>query len=67
MQNFIPHQAQRKCYTGLCFRLKPRQRTPKHFEYDQIKTKIFGLKDEATKPLKREQAKTINCHYPDVL
>ncbi len=39
------------------FRLKPRQRTPKHFEYDQIKTKIFGLKDEATKPLKREKGK----------
>ncbi len=35
----------------------PRQRTPKkkHFEYDQIKTKIFGFKDKATKPLKREK------------
>jgi hypothetical protein len=22
---------------------------------------------EATKPLKREKAKTINCHHPDVL
>ncbi len=39
----------------------------KHFEYDQIKTKIFGLKDEAIKPLKREKAKTINCHHSDVL
>ena len=28
------------------------------FEYDQIKTKIFGLKkNEATKPLKREKGK----------
>jgi hypothetical protein len=33
----------------------------------KLKTKIFGLKDEATKPLKREKAETINCHYPDVL
>jgi hypothetical protein len=39
----------------------------KHFEYDQIELKIFGLKDEATKPLEREMAKTINCHHSDVL
>jgi hypothetical protein len=32
----------------------------------KLKIKIFGLKDEATKPLKREKAKTINCHYPDI-
>ncbi len=46
-----------QCYIGLCFCLEPRQHAPKHFEYDQIKIKIFGLKDEATKPLKRERAK----------
>jgi hypothetical protein len=54
------------------FRLKKKKKNlanalQKHFEYDQIKIKIFGLKDEAKKPLKRERAKTINCHHPDVL
>ncbi len=29
----------------------------KHFEFDQIKIKIFGLKDKAMKPLKREKGK----------
>ena len=29
----------------------------KRCEYDQIKTKIFGLKDKATRPLKREKGK----------
>lgn len=56
MQNFIPHQVQPNATQACVFCLKPRQRTPRHFEYDQIKTKIFGLKDEATKPLKREKA-----------
>jgi hypothetical protein len=51
------------------FRLKtsPTHSKKKHFEYDQIKLKIFGLKDEATKPLEKEKAKTINCHHSDVL
>jgi hypothetical protein len=31
------------------------------------KLKIFGLNDEATKPLEKEKAKTINCHHSDVL
>jgi len=39
----------------LALLLEPCQHTPKHFEYDQIKTKIFGLKDKAMKPLKREK------------
>jgi len=39
----------------LALLLEPCQHTPKHFEYDQINTKIFGLKDKATKPLKREK------------
>ncbi len=30
----------------LAFLLEPCQHAPKHFEYDQIKIKIFGLKDE---------------------
>ncbi len=51
----------------LALLLEPCQNTPKHFEHDQIKIKIFGLEDEATKPLKRERAKTINCHHPHVL
>jgi hypothetical protein len=48
----------------LAFLLEPSQRTPKHFEYDQIK--IIGLKDVAIKPLKREKAKTKNCHHSDI-
>jgi hypothetical protein len=48
----------------LAFLLEPRQHTPKTLEYDQIK--IIGLKDVATKPVKREKAKTINCHHPDI-
>ncbi len=35
--------------------LKPRQRTPKHFEYDQIKIKIFGLKDEGYKAIEKRK------------
>jgi len=40
----------------LALLLEPCQHTPKHFEYDQIKTKIFGLKDKAMKPLKKKEA-----------
>ncbi len=39
----------------LVFPLKNLANTPKHFEYDQIKIKIFGLKDEATKPFKKRK------------
>ena len=54
----IPHKTvHTQCYTGLCFTLKNLANAlqKKHFEYDQIKTKIFGLKDEATKPLKKKR------------
>jgi hypothetical protein len=61
---FYSASSSTQCYTGLCFCLKPRQRTPKHFEYDQIKTKIFGFKNEATKPLKR--GKSINHKLPSL-
>ncbi len=46
-----------QCHNRLALLLEPCQHTPKHFEYDQIKTKIFGLNNKATKPLKRERAK----------
>ncbi len=48
----------------LVFLLKTSPTRSKTFEYDQIK--IIGLKDVATKSLKREKGKTINCHYPDI-
>jgi len=52
----------------LALLLEPCQHTPKHFEYDQIKTKIFGLKDKGYEAIeKRKRAKTINCHHSDVL
>ncbi len=40
----IPHKKPTPNATQACvFPLKkPRQRTPKHFEYDQIKIKIIG-------------------------
>ncbi len=41
----------------LAFLLKPRQRTPKHFEYDQIKIKIFGFKRCGYKANKKRKAK----------
>ncbi len=36
---------------------KPRQRTPKHFEYDQIKTKIFGFKRRGYKATGKRKGK----------
>ncbi len=56
-ESAIPHKTvHTQCYTCLCFTLKNLANAlQKHFEYDQIKTKIFGLKDKATKPLKREK------------
>ncbi len=68
MQNWLFRiKVHTQCYIGLRSHLEPCQHTPKHFEYDQIKIKIFGLKDEATEPFEKKGAKTINCHHSDIL
>ncbi len=41
----------------LAFLLEPRQHTPKHFEYDQIKIKIFGLKRQGYEASEKRKAK----------
>jgi hypothetical protein len=55
----------------LCFTLKNLANAlqKKHFEYDQIKTKIFGSKRQGYKAIEKEKKarKTINCHHSDVL
>jgi len=47
----------------------PTHSKKKHFEYDQIKTKIFGSKRQGYKAIEKEKKarKTINCHHSDVL
>ena len=60
IKQFTPYATQ-----ACVLRLKPCQRTPQHFEYDQIQIKIFGWGHAAFE--KRKTAKTINCHHSDVL
>ena len=54
----------------MCFTLKSLANAlQKYFEYDQIKTKIFGSKRQGYKAIEKEKKarKTINCHHSDVL
>ena len=63
-ESAIPHKTvHTQCYTGLCFTLKNLANAlQKHFEYDQIKTKIFGLKDEGYEAI--ETRKGMNHKLP---
>jgi hypothetical protein len=70
MQNHSALKSSHPILHRLVFTFRTLPTHSKHFEYDQIKPKILGLKDEATKPSEREmkkKKKTINCHHSDVL
>jgi hypothetical protein len=57
IKQFTPYATQ-----ACVLRLKTLPTPPKHFEYDQIKTKIFGLKDEGYEAI--ETRKSMNHKLP---